>query len=69
MDIDQLATHYKSNELPAKAYSTREGYKGILDTHILPKWGKQAFSAIKGVIVENWLKKLNRLDGKPASPA
>lgn len=35
----------------------------------MPKWGKQALSAIKGVAVENWLKKLNRLDGKPASPA
>jgi integrase len=69
MNIEQLVAHYKSNELPDKAYSTRESYKTALDTHIAPEWGKQALSAIKGVTVESWLKKLNRLDGKPASPA
>lgn len=69
MNIEQLAAHYKSNELPEKAYSTQEGYKATIDVHIVPQWGKQGLSAIKGITVESWLKKLNRLDGEPASPA
>ena len=69
MNVEQLVAHYKSNELPDKAYSTRENYKAVLGTHIVPHWGKQVLSAIKGITVEDWLKRLTRLDGKPASPA
>lgn len=69
INIEQLAAHYKSNELPEKAYSTQEGYKAAIDSHIVPQWGEQALSAIKGITVEKWLKKLNKLDGEPASPA
>jgi len=69
MNIEQLAAHYKSNELSEKAYSTQESYKAAIDTHIVPKWGTQILSAIKGISVETWLKKLNKLDSQPASPA
>jgi len=69
MNMEQLASHYKSNELPRKAYATIETYTVVLDAHIVPKWGKQALSTIKGVNVENWLCLLTRIDGKPASPA
>jgi len=69
MNIEQLAAHYRSNELPGKAYSTVENYKMMINSHIVPRWGKQHLAAILGVDVENWLKKLKRLDGKPASPA
>ncbi len=69
MNIEQLAAHYKSNELPDKAYSTQESYTSSIDDHIVPHWGTMALSSIKGVDVETWLKKLKRLDGEPASPA
>jgi integrase len=69
MNVEQLAAHYKSNELPGKAYSTVENYKMIINKQIEPTWGKHPISSILGVDVESWLKKLKRLDGKPASPA
>ena len=69
MNVEQLAAHYKSNELPSKAYSTIESYKAFLNTHVIPRWGMQALSAIKGVEVEKWLKQLAKVDGAPASPA
>jgi integrase len=69
MNIEQLAAHYKSVELPTKAYSTAQGYKNFLDVHVVPRWGKTALSSIKGVDVEQWLRDLKRVDGKPASPA
>jgi integrase len=69
MNLEQLATHYQSVELPSKAYSTQEGYKNFLDTHVTPKWGKHSLSAIQAVEVEKWLCGLKRVDGKPASPA
>jgi integrase len=69
MNVEQLAAHYKSNELPGKAYSTVENYKMIINKQIEPTWGKHSISSILGVDVESWLKKLKRLDGKPASPA
>jgi integrase len=68
MNIEQLAAHYLSNEVPDKAFSTREGYKGIIKTHVMPRWGNATLSSIKPVEVENWLKALKRRDGKPASP-
>ena len=69
MNMEQLAAHYKTVELPNKAHSTIEGYKNFLDTHISPRWGKHSLSAIKSVEVEGWLRALKRVDGKPASPA
>lgn len=69
MTVEQLAAHYKSNELPGKAHSTIENYNAVLDTHVTAHWGSQALSGMKGVTVENWLNHLRRADGKPASPA
>jgi len=69
MNLEQLVAHYKSVELPGKAYSTQEGYKNFLDVHITPRWGKQSLSSIKSVEVEQWLRGLKRVDGKSASPA
>jgi hypothetical protein len=66
--IEQLAAHYLSHEVPDKAFSTREGYENIINTRIVPVWGKHSLSSIKPIEVENWLKSLKRLDGKPASP-
>lgn len=68
MTIEQLAAHYLSNEAPDKAFSTREAYKNIISTHVIPRWGMCSLSSIIPIEVENWLKKLKRQDGKPASP-
>ena len=68
MNLEQLATHYISIELPLKAHSTAEGYRNYLALHVIPKWGTYSLSAIKSVADENWLRTLKRLDGKVASP-
>ena len=69
MNVDQLAAHYKSVEIPLKAHSTAEGYKNFLKVHVIPRWGQYALSAIKSVEVETWLRNLKRMDGQPTSPA
>ena len=38
MNLEQLAAHYESVELPLKAHSTQEGYKNYLALHVIPKW-------------------------------
>ena len=68
MNVEQLIAHYQRVELPLKAYSTAEGYKNYFNLHLLPKWGKHSLSAIKSVEVENWLRNLKKINGKPASP-
>lgn len=69
MIVERLAVHFKNVEAPLKAYSTREGYKRLIDVHVVPKWGQYSLTSIKGTEVENWLRNLKRQDGKPASPA
>ena len=68
MTVEQLGVHFINHETPLKAHATREGYKNIIDTHIVPRWGQAALSSIKPIEVENWLRGLKRRDGKPASP-
>lgn len=36
---------------------------------ILPRWGNHTLCSFKSIEVENWLRKLKRRDGGPASPA
>lgn len=69
LNIQQLTAHYMKDELPRKAYATVVSYKEFLNSHIVPKWGECALSAIKGIEVERWLEGLNRKDGRPTSPA
>jgi len=68
MTIEQLAAHYLSNEAPDKAFSTREGYKNIINNQVIPRWGDCDLASIVAIHVENWLKELKRRDGKSASP-
>jgi integrase len=68
LTVEQLVAHYQNVELPLKAPSTQAGYRDYLAAHIIPKWGQHRLAAVKSVDVESWLRKLNRLDGKPASP-
>ena len=69
MTVEQLAIHFLKHEAPLKAFSTQENYKEIINTHIVPRWGKHSLGAFKPIEVENWLRKLKRRDGGPASPA
>ncbi len=69
MNIQQLVAHYKKDELPRKAFATVVSYTDFLDSHIVPKWGGCALSAIKSIEVERWLEGIKRKDGKPTSPA
>ena len=69
MNLEQLIAHYKSNELPSKAFSTREGYTDFMNNHIAPRWAKHSLASIKSIEVEKWLGTVTRKDGKPASPA
>ena len=69
MNIQQLAAHYKKDELPRKAFATVVSYTDFLDSHIVPRWGGSALSAIKSIEVERWLEGIKRKDGKPTSPA
>ena len=69
MTVEQLGVHFINHEVPLKAYATREGYKNLIDTHVVPQWGQATLSSIKPIEVENWLRGLKRRrDGKPASP-
>ena len=68
MTVEQLGVHFLNHEAPLKAYATREGYKNLINTRIIPTWGKTTLTSIKPIEVENWLRKLERRDGKPASP-
>jgi integrase len=69
MTVEELAIHFLKHEAPLKAFSTQENYKEIIKTHIVPRWGKHSLGAFKPIEVENWLRKLKRKDGGPASPA
>src|SRR6201998_538780 len=69
MNGEELAAHFKHYEAPLKSFSTREGYKRMLDNQVIPKWGDCGLAEIRSIEVENWLRKLPRKDGKPASPA
>jgi integrase len=68
LTVEQLGVHFLNHEAPLKAFSTREGYKNIIDSHVDPRWGTDSLSSIKPIEVENWLRALTRLDGKTASP-
>jgi integrase len=69
INVEQLVAHFKTNELPEKAYSTQEGYRNLLNHHVLPKWGKYTLASMRCMEVEAWLRGLRENDGKPASPA
>ena len=69
LNVEQLVAHFKHYEAPLKSFSTREGYRRMLDNQVVPRWGDCSLAAIRSIEVENWLRKLPRKDGEPASPA
>jgi len=67
--VEQLAVHYRSVELPVKAYSTRRGYEIILNACVLPRWGQSNLLSLESMEVERWIHDLKTKSGDPASPA
>ena len=65
-----LAQHYIEHELQAdqseatieKAYTTAETYKRILNSRVIPRFGKQAYLAIEPLEVEQWLKEVKKAE-------
>ncbi len=48
---------YEAEEMPER-YSTQASYKSYIGQHIRPRWAETQLSAIKPLVVENWLKGL-----------
>ena len=69
LNFEQVIAHYKKEELPHKAYSTRVGYTDALDRYILPEWGGCVLSSIKSIEVEKWLSGIRKRNGTPTSPS
>ena len=49
MTVEELAIHFLNHEVPLKAYATREGYRTLINTHVVPSWGQAALSSIKPI--------------------
>ena len=46
MTVEQLGVHFMNHEVPLKAFSTQEGYKNIIKTYVVQRWGKESLSTI-----------------------
>lgn len=64
--VGYAAKHFKEVELAddndSRSWSTKQGYKDMLNGWIIPKWGKTKLMDVDAVAVEKWLKKLKRQD-------
>lgn len=64
LTVTERAEHYKVKELiNGKTAKTRETYEQHLNDYIIPRWGNERISNIKGIQVEEWLVSLERADG------
>jgi integrase len=59
LTVKQLVKHYKENELPCKAHSTRRTVETSLNLWVVPKWGEHRLSDVRTVEVESWLHELS----------
>jgi len=59
LTVKQLVKHYKDNELPCKAHSTRRTVETTLNVWVVPKWGEHRLSDVRPVEVESWLHGLS----------
>ena len=69
MTVHELAVHFRSVELPLKAFSTRNVYENVLNGWVLPRWSQNSLLSIEATEVELWLRNLKTKAGRPASPA
>jgi integrase len=67
--LEELAVHFRTVELPLKAYSTRHGYLSVLNSCVLPRWGQCSLLSIESMEVELWIRNLKTKTGQPAAPA
>ena len=67
--IKDLIDHYILTELSDSAkwhsHSTKIVYKGYLERWVRPSWGGFNIREVRTIVVEEWLRHLNRADGKP----
>jgi len=71
LTVGALVEHYREKELPPesgerKAYSTKQCYRSILGTWILPRWQSHRLTEVRTVEVEEWLRALPRSRGTRA---
>ena len=69
LTVTGLAEHYTEHELSessGKTVKVVKAYKYILKNYVLPKWGSLPLTAVKAVMVEEWLKSLVKANGTKA---
>jgi integrase len=69
LTVAGLAEHYSERELGEKSDKTmkvRKVYLYILNSYILPRWGKFLLSEVKAVEVEEWLRSIEKANGTKA---
>jgi integrase len=71
LTVGALVEHYRDKELPEerseqKAHSTKQCYRSILETWILPHWQSHRLTEVRTVEVEEWLHSLPRSRGTRA---
>lgn len=76
MTAGLLTAHYLRHELNSaadaersKASSTKDGYEDYIVNHILPRWRDVLLSQMKPIAIEEWLRSLTRMNGKPMARA
>jgi integrase len=52
-----VIARYEQEEMPER-YSTRAAYQSYINNQIRPRWADTAMSAVKPMVVEDWLKNL-----------
>ena len=55
--FSDLIARYTAEEMPER-FSTAKGYRGLMQNHIKPRWGKYAIIDVRPQLVREWLKSL-----------
>ena len=69
--VADLVDHYIATELACaqvdggKSHATKTIYRDFLTRWVRPKWGSLNIRDVRTIAVENWLRKLLRVDGRP----
>jgi integrase len=73
--VADLVDHYSTTELASaqvdggKSYATKTIYTDFLTRWIKPAWGNLNIRDVRTIAVENWLRKLLRINGSPLAPS
>ena len=54
----KVMDRYIAEELPALKLSTQETNRGMMETHLRPRWGEQPLANVTALQVRNWLATL-----------